>query len=236
MNSRIRLVTFAAAGGTALAFERLRAPLEPHVELVALERPGRGLRRAEALLADFDRIVDDALRQLLATPGPWAFLGHSMGGAIAVEVSRRLDRTRARRDLRHIFVAGALAPWDVHRRRQLHLLDDEALLASLAELGGIPEQLRAETELLELFLPIIRADLLAIEIWRPDPVFAPPCPITAIGGDADSLVPPARVRAWTAHAGVEARAVILPGSHFMLQENVDEVSRLIVSTLLETAA
>src|SRR5262245_18025655 len=81
-----RLVCLPYAGGSALAYRSWSAAL-PSVDVCAYELPGRGGRIGEKLTCDARALVGEiasALQPLL----PVAIFGHSLGGSLAVEVSR----------------------------------------------------------------------------------------------------------------------------------------------------
>ena len=93
---------------------------------------------------------------------------------------------------------------------------DTELVAGLRELGGIPDALLDNPELLAMQLPTLRADLAVNETYRH--VAEPPLevPVTAFGGDRDPKVGIAELRAWARTTRAGFRASVLPGGHFFI--------------------
>jgi surfactin synthase thioesterase subunit len=96
---------------------------------------------------------------------------------------------------------------------------------------GIPREILANPDVLELLLPSLRADIVALEKFRPGPRPTLPIPISAFGGDSDPMTPLADIEAWEeeTQAGFEMR--IFPGGHFYLDEQrkavTSEITRII---------
>ncbi|MEU8622524.1 alpha/beta fold hydrolase [Streptomyces sp. NPDC048623] len=223
-NPRLRLVCLPHAGGTAGAFYGWAAALPADVELVAVQYPGRQDRFAEPCLRDMDELADAVAQALLPLlDRPVALFGHSMGAALAYEVTLRLEaRFRARP--RQLFVSGHMSPTRPRdRRRDLHLRDDAAMVAGLTELGGMDEAVTADPELLALLMPSFRADLRLIETYRPGAARPVTVPVTAYTGDADPGVPLPDVAAWAELAAGEFAMRVFPGGHFYLVDRETEV-------------
>src|SRR5439155_802806 len=69
---------------------------------------------------------------------------------------------------------------------------DSVVREKLRELGGVPAEVDESPELMELLMPVIRADFSVCEThrYRPEPPLH--CPIVAFCGEQDREVPPAR--------------------------------------------
>lgn len=217
--ARRRVVCFPHAGGSASFWYSLSEALQPGVEVLAVQYPGRETRLWEDPERELAALADGAFEALL----PWlgerpALLGHSMGAVVAFEVARRMEDKLSVTP--SVLVASACrAPSGFPRENQIHRLDDDGLLAALAGLGAMDDRLRANREILSLILPAIRADLQAVETYRAADGAAVACPVVALVGDRDPEVSAEQARGWRAHtaAGFECR--IVAGGHFYLSEN-----------------
>jgi surfactin synthase thioesterase subunit len=115
----------------------------------------------------------------------------------------------------------------------MHELDDAELLDRLARLGGIPQGVLADPDLMAWQLPLLRADLAVNENYRCPPGPPLPVPITAFGGARDPKVTEAELGGWAAQSSVGARTHLLPGGHFFVQESMNELLRLVMSELVD---
>jgi medium-chain acyl-[acyl-carrier-protein] hydrolase len=216
----MRLFCFPYAGGGAAIYRNWGAYLPPDIELCAVRLPGREgrftespPRRIEALLA---LLVEGLVPHMDRSFG---FFGHSLGALVAFELARVLRR-QGRPTPMHVFVSGRRAPnladRDEPDRPPLHTRPDAELLDELRRLEGTPSGVLAASELIELMLPIVRADFEIGETYEyraRDPV---DCPITAFGGLGDEGVSQDCVAAWRDQTRSRFVQHMLPGSHFFL--------------------
>ncbi|CAM5567732.1 Polyketide synthase thioesterase domain-containing protein OS=Kitasatospora aureofaciens OX=1894 GN=GCM10010502_03690 PE=3 SV=1 [Kitasatospora aureofaciens] len=222
----VRLVCFPHAGGATAMFARWPAALGPGVEVAALALPGRERRIGEPAAVEVERITE----AVAATADrPYALFGHSMGALLAFEVVRRLRRDGAELPV-HLFVSGCPRP-DHPRGGDifdgLSRLPDAELLDRLVRGGGLPALVLDEPELLELVLPVCRADfgwLDAYDCGGEPPV---PVPITAFVGTDDASARPEDAAGWAAHTTGPFTQHVVPGGHFFLDDNLDAISRAI---------
>jgi surfactin synthase thioesterase subunit len=217
--SRIRLLYFPHAGGSASYCLPLSKALAPEIEVVALQYPGRQERRAEPFAADIPALADAVhavVRDELLGPGaaPLAFFGHSMGATLAFEVAGRLQAFDRYVPV-SLLVSGRRAPSTI-RSEDLHRRGDAELVAELRAMAGTDERVLADDDLLQMILPAVRADYRAIESYRWSP--GPPlrCPITAMVGEQDPKVTVAEARQWGKHTTADFDLRVFPGGHFYL--------------------
>ncbi|HEU4421790.1 MAG TPA: alpha/beta fold hydrolase [Pilimelia sp.] len=227
---RLRLVCFPYASGNATFYRPWAALLPEHVELVAVQYPGRLDRIGEPVVQDMAAMVD-AIVGLL--PGvldrPVALFGHSMGAAVAFEVARCLQERYDTRIAR-LFLSGRPAPAH-HRNGVKHLDSDDVLWLELHRLGGTSPEALAHPELRAAVMPSLRGDYRLIETYRPAPGGVLACPITALVGDRDPELTVAQARDWRRHTSGGFTLRVFPGDHFYLRPHRDEVIREVVSRL-----
>jgi surfactin synthase thioesterase subunit len=234
--ARSRLVCFAHAGGGPAAYRRWSSFFAPHVEVWTAILPGRAARCDEPFERSWERLVEQFADALIRGDGtaPAALLGHSLGGLVAYEVGRSLDRHGT--PPRHLFVSGSRAPHRLDSRWPIPH-DDGALITEVdTRYGGVPAAVRAAPELLERFVPVLRADLelAASYVFRPGPRLS--CPITALGGRDDKTAPPPEIEGWRDHTDRAFDAVTLPGAHFFIHSELPTVATLVRRALSGSTA
>ncbi|MDC0667753.1 thioesterase II family protein [Nannocystis radixulma] len=212
--ARLRLLCFAHAGGGSTPFVRWGAAMPEGVTVCPVRRPGRESAYSQPLLRDTRAIVDGTLRALQTLPPcPTALYGHSFGALVAYEVAAAMQAAGATPEL--LIVSAKPAPHIPPTLPNLAHLPNEQFIRELDRLyGGIPSEVKAVPELLELMLPAIRADLAASESYRHAPGPLLRCPIVACSGREDRAVEPERLRRWGELTACEFEAREFPGGHF----------------------
>jgi medium-chain acyl-[acyl-carrier-protein] hydrolase len=183
-----------------------------------VQLPGRAGRFREPLFTRMPPLLD-ALEQCLQPlfeEGPFALFGHSMGALVSFELSRRLKRRGGAEPI-HLFVSGRDAPHVPDSRPPRHTLADAEFVAELRKYGGTPEEVLREAELMELVLPVLRADFQLIETWVHTPGEPLDIPISTFGGLSDSGTSREGLEAWRSHTRHEFALHMLAGDHFFIQ-------------------
>ncbi|HET8658038.1 MAG TPA: thioesterase domain-containing protein [Micromonosporaceae bacterium] len=211
----MRLFCLPHAGGTAGHFNRWNRWLPAGVTAVPVELPGRGTRQAEPLLDSWPPLVEDVARTVRARGGgAYALAGHSLGAVLAFEVARALARDGD--PPRLLLVAARNGPYAGLSHRPIHGLGDAQLLDALRRLGGSPEAILGEPDLMRLFLPVLRVDLRLAETYARLP--GPPlsCPVAAYAGRRDRMTGPEAVLAWHRETTEAFDLTIVDAGHFLL--------------------
>ncbi|MGO4426571.1 thioesterase II family protein, partial [Streptomyces sp. MCAF7] len=156
--------------------------------------------------------------------------GHSGGALLAFELARAL-RERGQPAPTRLFLS-AEPPPDVPRSAtKLHTLDDAKLVQQLRARGGTPPEIAENEELMELLLPVVRADFTWYETYeyQPGPQLA--SPVTAFVGHDDPIVGAEAVSGWRSHTtgSFETRGVT--GGHFFVQDAMEEIVSHVVRAL-----
>jgi medium-chain acyl-[acyl-carrier-protein] hydrolase len=92
-------------------------------------------------------------------------------------------------------------------------------MAELRRLNGTPKEVLEHPELMELMIPLLRADFEVCQTYKPTD--GPPlsCPIHAFGGLQDEDIPREHVEAWRNETTGSFELGMYPGDHFFLHNS-----------------
>jgi medium-chain acyl-[acyl-carrier-protein] hydrolase len=175
------------------------------------------------------RTLCDALTHFLDLP--FVLFGHSLGALMAFETARELRRRGLGTPLR-LFVSAHAAPQIPRLVEPLHRLPEPEFVAELVRrYDAIPSVVLADRDLMEMFIPVLRADLEILETYNycPEPPLA--CPISAFGGVLDSTVAKSHLEAWQHQTASSFRMNMFHGGHFFLKDARPQVLDAICSDL-----
>ncbi|MEK7327028.1 MAG: thioesterase domain-containing protein [Chloroflexota bacterium] len=238
--ARLRLFCFPHAGGGVAVFRGWAQALPPEIEACYVQLPGRDSRLREQLHDRLLPLADVVAETLLPRlDKPFAFFGHSMGALLSFELARKLRRHHGLNPV-HLIVSG---------RRAAHLPDPAPPIHQLSEAGfvaairrrydGLSDAVLREPELMQIFLPILRADLAMVETYVCQPEDPLACPISAFGGLQDVNVSREVLDAWRVQTRGAFTLEMFPGNHFFLQSDqallLPVVSRELEQSLAQLA-
>lgn len=229
--ARMRLFALPFAGGGASLFRLWPDGLPSDVELCAIQLPGRETRYREPGFVRMTELIPElaaAIEPLLDRP--FAIFGHSMGSLIALELSRELRRRGARMPA-SLIVAGHAAPQLPRRSPILHTLSDAAFRTELRRLNGTPTTVLDNDELLDVFMPTLRADFALSETY--DCHDQPPLdvPLIVLGGTHDPRACRDELEQWRVHSAGPFRVEMFDGDHFFITSHRNELLASLTNVL-----
>lgn len=233
MKNNIKLFCFPYAGGSANVYRKWDNKLSDNINIVPMELPGRGHRFAEKLEMNFSKIVNllyDEILKELEEDSVYAFWGHSMGSIIEFYLVQKLISQKKCLP-KHIFFSGQVPP--EHMKKEYYYeLPDKEFLQYLKSLGGMPEEILANKELRQLFLPIIRSDMIAINAATEKKRFVKiPIDITVLYGNQDKSVDIDVINEWENITDKKCELVEFTGNHFFIDEFEEDILALIQKKL-----
>ncbi|HJV96409.1 MAG TPA: alpha/beta fold hydrolase [Albitalea sp.] len=215
----LRLFCFPYAGGSASVFRHWARQMDPRIDVVAVQLPGRGPRLDEAPWTEFDglsAVLADAVAHE-AGALRFAFFGHSMGALLMFEVARRLAAAGARTP-ECVFASGRQAPHLPQPRLQRHRMNDADFIDELRRLQGTPAEILDNPELLAILMPTIRGDFALLDSWAFADSAPLALPLYALAGRSDAHVALDAARQWQRWTGAEFELISYSGGHFFLHE------------------
>ncbi|MFD8478600.1 thioesterase II family protein [Kitasatospora sp. NPDC059673] len=181
------------------------------VELLPLQLPGRENRMREPHFGTYENLAVDLVDGISDyLDRPYGVFGHCGGALPAFESVLRVQELGLRPPAR-CFLSSQVAPQDGPYGRFLGLSEEE-LRDELRGLFGALGSANPPADLVDLFMEVMTADVEANRRYRKPAAGRAPCPLTAIGWDADVEVPYRLMDGWAKWAPTED--VLLPGTHY----------------------
>ncbi len=225
-----RLYCFPFAGGGPMAFRAWPAHF-PATEVWAVHLPGRESRMGEPPFTDMDALMDVLVPLFAAhADAPFSLFGHSMGAMVAFELTRRLEADTGLRPNR-LFVSGHAAPSSPAKPNHSHTLPHAEFVDRIRSFEGTPDEVFEHKELLEIFVPLLRADITLLETYKCIADARVACPIVALGGRDDKEVAIAALDDWAAHTHAAFEVHAFDGGHFYWNDAPEPMLRVINATL-----
>jgi len=244
----MRLFCFPFAGGGAATFRPWVQHLDPRVELVAIEPPGRQTRIDEPPIRDLETFVQQLVPRLLPfLDKPFAVYGHCLGALTLFETVRTLIHAHGLAPV-HVFVSGARPPDELHRPQDfettllekllklpgyslfapIHQQPDEVFAAAMLEFNVIAtEDLLDNPELRRLIMPVIRAEFEMSSKYRYVPEEPWDVAITCLTGTRDLYVSAANARSWSRFTKRRFQLLLVDTEHFLVVDEDELVLRVL---------
>jgi medium-chain acyl-[acyl-carrier-protein] hydrolase len=231
--ARYSLYCFPFAGGSASYYANWAGYFTGAVELVPVQLPGRSPRMAEPPATLIGDVADEVAALIAASARTQPLLfGHSMGAILAFEVAKRLQALR--RPAGYLFLSGRPEPAVTRPQTPFSTLPRREFVQMLRDYGCADEALLANDEILDLLLPMMRADFAMIEQYRHQP--GPPldCPILAwCGGSDPEISPTTLMDGWNKETSARFELLVRPGGHFFITDYREEVARAVHGAVTE---
>lgn len=231
----LRLFCFPYAGGGAFIYRSWAEGLPGTVEVCPVQLPGRENRLSETPFRRLSNLADTIATAIIKyTDKPFAFFGHSMGAKLAFEVARRLRR-EGNCQPAHLFVSGSSAPHLPESDRAFYKLPKPLFINELRRLNGTPKEVLDHPELMDLVIPMLRADFEVVQTYAYTEDLPLGCPITAFGGLEDEEVPRSQLVGWGEHTTAPFTVRMFPGDHFFLNRKSSLLLPMLARELQEIA-
>ncbi|MBG9791422.1 hypothetical protein ABD76_02310 [Paenibacillus dendritiformis] len=231
--NRIHLFCFPYAGGSAMMYCRWRSLLPASIQIHPIELSGRGKRMNEPYYQTMEQAVEDAYLSIPVhvLDEPIAFFGYSMGSLIAYELACYLQEKHGKEPV-HLFAAARKAPHIQGDGQKLHRLPEAAFLQEIIKLGGMSAEVLDNKELMEMVLPLLRADMQIVETYkRRASRGALRSDITVLEGTGD-IIPAEHMQAWKEVTAGRCNFMKYEGDHFFIHKHYELIAEHIANVLL----
>jgi surfactin synthase thioesterase subunit len=229
------LVCIPQAGAGAFSFLSLAQSLQPHVSVCAARFPGRESRILERPLATIEEMAASLTEPVKGIDAhSIAFFGHCSGALVAYELACMLSAEGWRWPSAWLVVSSQSAPGrsgggSPETQVPVSRLD---VTSHLRAMGGTPEKLLRNSELIRLLAPAIEAESNAVERYR-----VPECrpnleiPIAVVAGRNDEFLQGADIASWGGYTAGLLKIEYFDGGHFILADQEESVGEFLRNLL-----
>lgn len=221
------------AGGGASVFRGWDKYFPKDVRIVAIQLPGREERFSEEPLLSIGKVIDGLfpeISSLLNETASYSIFGHSIGALVGFELARKVRSILLPKVL---IISAAGAPQLNFKRELIGHLPDKDFVEKLKIYNGLPESLIENNELLNMFIPMLRADLSILEGYKYKESQPLEFPILALGGSEDPIISAKDIGSWCVQTRQLFTMRIFNGDHFFIKNNQEQVLKYISQTIQE---
>lgn len=231
-SSRPHVFCCPFAGGSSAAF-RSWLNLDPAIDVVGLDYPGRMLRDDDPMLLSIDAIADQLTSEIAAqTEAPVALFGISLGALVALEIAYRLEE--AGRSPVCLVLCACVAPDRVPRQPKIMDANDDVFFDRLSKrYGGAIRAFSDDPEARKLIIQYLKCDIKTFESYicteRP-PLKSK---ILVATGDQDSTVRISDILDWRKYSTKPVEFITIEGDHFFAQNYTSIIAERLRQSLIE---
>ena len=226
---KITLFCCPFAGGGASVYSSWIKKMEREITVCPIQLPGREDRIMEKPYNNMKNMLDDVEDVLIKhIKGPYALWGHSMGGKIAYELEKRIELRG--KTAKYFFVSGSRIP-SIPEPNPIYYFSDEKFKKAIGRFEGTPKEVLENQELLDFFLPMLRADFKMDETYYDKEVTTLRSPIAAFGGSSDREADVEAIKEWSQYTEHSFIYRVFKGGHFYMREQENLVISEIISLL-----
>lgn len=210
-----------------------RKKLPNGVDVCPIQLPGRENRLSESPFTDIRRLIERLVKVLGPYMDlPFALFGHSLGALVSFELCRALRKQQLENPA-IMFVSCIRAP-QCPKPTPIHHLPDHEFIKTLTErYQAMPAAVLENEELIQLYLPALKADFTLLDTYQYVPEAPLDFPISAFGGLKDNAFNRDDIKAWAHQTSHAFKIRMLPGGHLLLNENPELVLQSVSDDLLE---
>ncbi|ESO82877.1 hypothetical protein LOTGIDRAFT_184680 [Lottia gigantea] len=225
-NATVRLFCFPWAGGGSNFNANWGSSINENIEVVAILLPGRESRFTEPPIRTMSEVVDVITKAIVSqySAKPFAFFGHSMGALLSFEIAKVLKEKHNMQPVK-MYVSGMSGPREdkdkdtSKTQKRVCEATDKEFIEFLRGMGGTPDEILNNEEIMEVFLPVLRADYGMVDDHKfelpPSPTPMLTCPVDVFGGKQDS---DRDYEAWRRITSGKVNVTMRDGGHFYLKE------------------
>lgn len=227
----LRLFCFPYAAGNASTYIGWIKHLPEEVELVVVQPPGRANRIGEDPIDNMDELVQKVSEEIASClDKPYIFFGHSLGSRVAFEVMQTARQKGWLMPL-HYIASGSSAPHVNRTHKHVSHLTDDEFIHALKRFDGAIEEIIQNENLVNLFLPLLRADFNIADTYYREPGEPLDVSLSVFGGNGDEDARPDELPSWSAHFLNDPEISLFNGNHFFIDSAQADVAKKVALIL-----
>lgn len=200
----------------------------------ALQLAGRENRINDVPQQRMADLVEELAQQMEPySHQPWALLGCSLGCKIAFELARHFIRLN--RPPKLLFLMACPAP-DIPLAQRVSECNDTDFAAEVRRLGGTPDSILRDREMMQTVGKALRADCALAEHYQVASSVKVAVPAVLVLSENDALVPVNSMLRWQQHLTRHTAIKRVEGDHFFLRQQRPILQRWLVDALRQPSA
>ncbi|MCC8069828.1 MAG: hypothetical protein LIO71_08780, partial [Ruminococcus sp.] len=199
-SAKINLFCFVHAGGSSSYFAQWQKHFSSNINVIPVEYPMREKRFMDTMPKSLLELSKDIVAENIDffKDKPFAFFGHCTGGLIAYECMKMLSK-EYNINGKYLFISSLLAP-EYAKVPSVENLSDKEFTEFIIKSGFVDKSICENTELLEYFLPIARADFYIHEKYSIIDTTPIEVPIACFNGNNDNTTEEiSKLDAWNSY-------------------------------------
>lgn len=226
--SSITLYCFPFTGSGASVFESWALLLPKHIQLIAIQLPGREERSSEAPFTSMSSLIAAVTEAFKPNAQPFCFFGHSLGALIAYEVYAALKKA-GKPVPEKLLLSGCNAP-SKRESKNIHLLPANDFEDAILEHYGDMEKREERRPVLKQRETLLRADLQVLETYSGNAETID-IPLSIISGKNDTIAIPDEVKKWVHLCTSSFSIRFTENGHDLVRENREALLQFISNEL-----
>ena len=227
---KVQLFLLPYAGGNSFSFMRMIKYLNPEIEAITIEYSGRGSRKNEDLIDNYDDFLSDVVCQINRYRKNdlfFSILGYSMGSVIAFDIcSQKLIVDKPI----HAFFCAEGSLISSKRIRGYSFLPIEEFADKIIRLGGMNQRILNDEKALNDYIKLIKRDYSILEQYQYKNEVAD-CNSTIIYSPNDLMC--VDMQEWTKLVSGEIDFFEVGDNHFFIKQEYISVANIINNSLLQ---
>ncbi|KDO03573.1 thioesterase II family protein [Rickettsia tamurae] len=229
-NAKQSLIFFPFAGGSGEFYIPWFKYFDQDIACYYALLNGRGKYLGYPNIDNLPSLIDLYIPEILKLSNkPFSLFGHSMGGLVAFELSRKLYFEHNILP-QEIFISGFRAPCLPCISNLMHKMSKEEVFRKLQDMQALTLS-GVNIDIMEPFWPAIYSDFKICELYKYTKTTPLPCNITVLWGKDDHLIQQENICLWQDESCNKVSFYSFKGGHFYLEHEFLNIISIILNKI-----